>query len=51
MAAAHAERLHEERLNKVYEEMHMKIEHYRQVEATVFIYLALFLIFIYLFIY
>ena len=29
--AAHAERLHEEQLNKVYEEMQMKIEHYRQV--------------------
>jgi len=29
--AAHAEQLHEERLNKVYEEMQLKIEHYRQV--------------------
>ena len=30
-AAAHAERIHEEQLNKVCEEMQMKIEHYRQV--------------------
>jgi len=29
--AAHAERLHEEQMNKVYEEMRMKIEQYRQV--------------------
>jgi len=29
--AAHAEQLHEEQLKKVYEEMKMKIEHYRQV--------------------
>jgi len=40
--AAHAEQLHEEQLNKVYEEMQMKIEHYRQVYQPLLVSATLF---------